>query len=326
MTWTEQVTYKPEQGESAESYVTRWRELARSAEPAALIAEPGFAAAGATLLLQLSLEHPSVFEQVYPLWHELFIERASPTAKLVPVYQALLETLRLRDVFGEAELTLLHDALVCLVKAGVDATEYRKAVDEVFAVYEDVRSPHAMAWALDLCDALAIAPCRDIAARLRFLTAVAQGGKEFHNRLAPLQRAMLTMLTREADLHLDLPREEEKSQSVDTRLEMQCNLVLYSLDTEATRRASVILDSLYPAARVQCTADEVCTKKLQALARGADVFVFAWKSSKHQAYNCVKAALRDERNLVMALGAGTTSLVQAATTALASFTPMAAEH
>lgn len=320
--WTEQVSFLSGRGESDENYVARWRELARSADPAALIAEAGFAAASASALFQLSIEHPSLFEQVFPLWHELFVERAAPDARLVPVYQALLETLRLRDVFGDAELTLLRDSLVCLITAGVDATEYRRAVEEMLAVFEDVRSPHVMTWALDLCDALAIAPCRDAPVRLRLLSAVAQAGVEFFDRLAPLQRSMLAMLATEAGVQLLMPEAQGDSNSAIPQDSIQCNLVLYSLDTEAARRASVLLRDLYPAVRVQSSADEVCTKRLQGLAQSADVFVFAWKSSKHQAYFCVKNAMRQELRLAMATGAGTTSLVQAATTALTALTPV----
>ena len=58
------------------------------------------------------------------------------------------------------------------------------------------------------------------------------------------------------------------------------------------------------------------TPKLKALAHSADIFVFAWKSSKHAAYYCVKAAVPNAGHLIMAEGAGTTSLVKAAAKAL----------
>ena len=78
----------------------------------------------------------------------------------------------------------------------------------------------------------------------------------------------------------------------------------------------MLLEKLYPSVQVECNADEVCTPKLKALAQGSDIFVFAWKSSKQAAYHCIKAAVQSEGNLVMAVGAGTTSLVKAATHAL----------
>ena len=54
--------------------------------------------------------------------------------------------------------------------------------------------------------------------------------------------------------------------------------------------------------RVECNSELVCTPRLRKLAQSADVFVFAWKSSKHAAYDCVKAALPDKDVLVMAPG------------------------
>lgn len=311
--WIGQLAWQAEQGESADAYVARWRELARAADPAELAAEPGLHEAAATYLVQLALEHPSVFDRVYPLWHELFVERAGPQLGFISVYQALLETLRMRDVYGDSELMLLRDTMLCLVHAGADAGQYRHAVEEMQAIFDEVRSPHAMAWALDICDGLSIAPARDPDARLRLLTSVVQAGSEFHSRLGPVQRQLLYMLAQEAGVTL---QQHEQSPTSAASLRPSLRVALYSLDTEALRRASLLMCALYPSLKVECNSDEVCTAQLKALAQRAEIFVFAWKSSKHSAFYCIKDAVRDKSYLVMAAGAGTTSLVQAASSAL----------
>jgi hypothetical protein len=88
-------------------------------------------------------------------------------------------------------------------------------------------------------------------------------------------------------------------------------VAIYSLDESATRRAVEILKSLHPHWVIDTNADQVCTDRLKALAKKSDVFVFAWRCSKHAAYYCVKANSQKE-TLVMARGVGTTSLVAAA--------------
>jgi S-adenosylhomocysteine hydrolase len=88
-------------------------------------------------------------------------------------------------------------------------------------------------------------------------------------------------------------------------------VVLYSLDEAATRRAVEILKSIQPHWVIDTNADLSCTDRIKTLAQKANVFVFAWRCSKHAAYYCVKASTQ-KKNLVMARGVGTTSLVTAA--------------
>ncbi|MEY3760090.1 MAG: hypothetical protein RIR39_1581, partial [Pseudomonadota bacterium] len=62
---------------------------------------------------------------------------------------------------------------------------------------------------------------------------------------------------------------------------------------------------------VETNNDHEATDKLKSLARNADIFVFAWKSSKHQAYFCVKDA-RVNKEIILPLGKGTASIVRSA--------------
>jgi hypothetical protein len=302
------------EGESLDSYIERWRELARSAAPIRVLSEPGVGAAAADCILRQAVDEPDVFERTYPLWHELFVERIEPDNRLLPVYEALLDTTRLRP-FSDPELQLLHQIVMALVHAGADKAQYGKAIDEVRAVFMDVRSPHVLTWALNLCDALALAPARDSDARLRLLTSVVQTCAEYRARLTRLQWSLLKLLCAEAGI--ECPAKPDGTQDTEQAGERESLpsirlVALYSLDEASIRRAVQLLKELQPQLKVDSNGDEVCTPRLKALAQSADVFVFAWKSSKHAAYDCVKAALKTKDILVMARGAGTTSLVAAA--------------
>jgi hypothetical protein len=69
---------------------------------------------------------------------------------------------------------------------------------------------------------------------------------------------------------------------------------------------------MYEGLDVRVNSDEVCTSALKNLAYRADIFVFAWKTSKHAAFFCIKNSSRPGQVLVMAQGAGTSSIVDAA--------------
>lgn len=304
--------------EPTERYVERWIEFARSVEPARLLAENGMVDAAVDCLVRHAIDDPALFERLYPLWHELFIERIDPDRRLAPLYLEMMEALRVRDVFQRTDQELLHQTLVTIVDSGDDAA-YRQAVDVIAKIFEAIRSPQAIGWALDVCDSLALRRTRDVDARMRLLTAVVQACREFSARLEPLQIRQLQLLVSEARLELPSLGPAPSDDSVDDPSEEPSyRVVFYSLDEASTQRAVNLLRVQHPTWVIDTNADHVCSERLKSLARHAQVFVFAWRCSKHAAYYCVKANSPKD-NLVMARGVGTTSLVAAAVEHLKSF-------
>lgn len=296
--------------EPTERYIERWTEFARSVEPALLLAETDMVEVAVDCLVRQAVEDPELFDRLYPLWHELFIERIDPDRRLVPLYGELLEALRVRDAYQRTDQELLHQTLVAIVDSGDDAA-YRQAVDTITKIFEAIRSPQAIGWALDVCDSLALRRTRDADARMRLLVAVVQACREFGARLEPLQIQQLKLLASEAGLELP-PLGPAPADAIVVNLEddPSYRVVFYSLDEGATRRAVDMLRALHPRWVIDTNADHVCSDRLKLLAQHAQVFVFAWRCSKHAAYYCVKAN-SPKNNLVMARGIGTTSLVAA---------------
>ncbi len=85
---------------------------------------------------------------------------------------------------------------------------------------------------------------------------------------------------------------------------------IYTLTEAAGARAKAALHRLYPGCLVELNSDKVSTAALTNLARTADIFIFAWRSSSHQAFYCVKAALGG-KDPIYAAGKGTASIVNA---------------
>jgi hypothetical protein len=67
-----------------------------------------------------------------------------------------------------------------------------------------------------------------------------------------------------------------------------------------------------PGLEVDINSDDVCTDRLAALAKNSDVFIFAWRSSKHQAYYCIKNNRTATLPLLQPLGKGSASILRAA--------------
>lgn len=311
--------FEQRSGEATDEYVERWRELARSSDLNDLLTDPKAPMVASECLTRLVVENPALFDRLHALWHELFVGRMEPDRRLIPIYVALMETLRARGDFSETDRRLMLQTLSALVMAGPDVTTYRTAVDEVHEVFKEVRSPHVMTWALDVCDTLAVAPTRDTESRMRMLLSVQQSGIEYATRLTPMVRALLRMLLSEAGIEVAPTLMESEQVDADSNIERSDVrlLAVYSLDEAAAKRAAQLLGELYPQLKIERSSDAVCTPRLKTLAQHADLFVFAWKSSKHAAYDCVKVAVKDKSRLIMAEGGGTTSLVVAASCQLA---------
>ncbi len=222
-----------------------------------------------------------------------------------------MEALRVRDVFQRTDQELLHQTLVAILDSGDDAA-YRQSVHVITKIFEDIRSPQAIGWALDVCDSLALRRTRDVDARMRLLTAVVQACRDFSGRIERMQTQQLQLLAREAQIELPpFGPPPEETTAVDPADDRSYHVVFYSLDEGATRRAVNLLRTLHPGWVIDTNADHVCSDRLKSLAQHAQVFVFAWRCSKHAAYYCVKANI-SKACLVMARGVGTTSLVAAA--------------
>ena len=84
---------------------------------------------------------------------------------------------------------------------------------------------------------------------------------------------------------------------------------IYTLMEGAGQRAKDILKKHFPSSRIETNNDYVTTDKLTSIAEKADIFVFAWKASKHEAYFCVKRA-REGQDILMPIGKGAASIVR----------------
>jgi hypothetical protein len=310
-TAVEQLGWLQSDGETAEQYVARWREGASSWDPADILSEINCGPKAAAIVEALSIDAPEVFEQVFPLWYRLFVDRVEvPDTRLIPVYLALLATMRVRAAYGDDELTLIKRAAACVLECGAGATVYAAMVDDLHAVLEENRSAYLIDWAIDLADQMLLAACPSAEARLRFLTNVVSLSSQFARRLTPLQIKLTERVAAESELHFSAELAQPRAGEGTPALDVQGRVAIYTLDSGTAQRARAMLMQSYPGLRVDLNHDEVCTTELRNLAKQVDWFVFAWRCATHQAWFCVKASVGDTAKLCWAKGNGAASLAQ----------------
>lgn len=255
--------------------------------------------------------------QAVPALLDTFIPDHGPlTASTRPIATLLFDLIALDERVTPTDLDLLHTLSGHLLNAGLSPTEYRDVVAGLDDIQKRVGSYSNLTWSLDIAEAIATSPAPGSDARQQrcdfFLNLVAQG-QLYSHRLSRYEILGFRRLCHDFDFPSEVLGTIElldQNETVTPSIDLSGLLIgLYTLTEQASQRARPILLEMFPGVRVETNADQVATTRLANLAKTADIFVFAWKSSSHQAYYCVKDAMKP-REPLMPTGKGTASLVR----------------
>ncbi|KDB08035.1 hypothetical protein LIG30_2834 [Burkholderia sp. lig30] len=303
-----QLRVQPEGDHAAENVVEHWRELA-NADALSQI-DDVMAQRLVQSMEDEALSNSSTFDALLPIWFDWIVERTKPHSPFIPLYSSLIETMSVRDRYGESELDLIKQAALHLVMAGPTPDQYAQLMQRLLEIFTLVRSPYVMRWALDLADALMIAPTRNEQARNQLIVAILSAGSEYLARLANAQKALLLLLANEASLPFEFDKQAVAKFDEPHDVSAQAKIMLYSLDSQSTQRAIDVLRTLSPGLKVTANSDTECTPRLRQHTRHADYVFFVSSVATHQAFYCIKNSLRDPDALCQVQGTGTTRIVE----------------
>lgn len=259
----------------------------------------------------------SVLRVAYPKMYLFFADgEGLPDRIFMPIYAVLLKLIACQDGLSSEDLELANSLAAAMFEAGVSKKEYEELILDLEDLVDTNSSFNHLGWILDTAELISLNSAPDQESKTRFLSkAVSEALKHTHRLTYPI-RVGLRMLAKDfgcEDLLSELANETPESQPIN---DFDGVIGIYSLMDSAAQRAKQILEQTYPSATVELNNDHVATDRLRALVQRAAVMVFAWKSSKHQAYYAAKEA-RKPRDLCMARGKGTTSIVDAAVNGIA---------
>ncbi len=255
----------------------------------------------------------AVFRDAFPQFVEFFVHRAArPVRGFMPLYGMLVKMVAWNGGASTDELELVASLVQTTLNVGPDKETYTDVLDDVGEILATNRAANNIDWALNLAEILAIHPAPDLEVRLRFFVAAFDLMRANGHRMSPAQRSVLQLLAKDygcEDLLAGLP---ESTMKVRAEAAAFAGLIaIYTLTETAGQRARDVLRMMLPLAQVEVNGDSVATDRLRHLSAKADVFVFAWRSSKHQAYFCIKEC-RGVRSLHMPAGKGSASILQTA--------------
>ena len=256
----------------------------------------------------------SVFREAAPLLYEAIVPNSgAPPRQAKPLLQILVTRVAFSGDPSQNELKLARDLAAALLVMGLDEKDYAGLISDLGDLLGTQMSVFTLSWALDLMELLAVHACPDSEKRLRLVLSVVEKVRRCAHRLSHSDALVVEHLC--DDYGISCPTEftsTDDSDDVETGKALSGKKVgIYTLTDAAGQRAANLLQRLYPEVRVEVNGDHDCTKRLVNLARTADIFVFAWKSSKHQAFYCVKDHRDGANPLIQAEGKGTSSILRA---------------
>ncbi len=327
----------PQEGPSeaktaVEVVTTDWRTWSQSLRKGAKIPLPNDAAVtwDASLVLQqpevakdfadsigILSSDTALARQAVPIIYAAFIENRAMAASAKPIAMNLCMLIAMDESLSRVDLALLAQLAADLQAMGMSDAEYVSLVDVLSEVENRVASYIHLAWALDMAEALAIAPAPSDAAqraRAQFFHLVVAKAQTFAHRLRPDERHTFRTLSRdfETDPAFLGPlgvKSVEEEQEILPNLSGK-TIGIYTLVEAAGARAKTELEAIFPGVSVVVNGDHVATDRLAHLASSADYFVFAWRSSSHAAFYAIKAAMKG-RELILPQGKGTASILRA---------------
>lgn len=273
----------------------------------------------ATVVNDLTGEANLIARAAVPhIFASFFSANTTPSPALKPIASLLFLLIALDEALSRTDLDLLAQLAGILIEQGLSPQDYVTLMNDLEEVQKRIGSYSYLAWSLDLSEALATLPCGSDAARearLRLFLQVLGQASGFAHRLAPQDLVPIEILAKDYGIGPEAVSALRPNGEGDAAGAVLPNLGgrtigIYTLSGAAGGRAKTALETLFPGCKVVVNSDLVATTQLTNLAKSADLFIFAWKSSTHQAFYCVKDALT-KGELIWVPGNGTASIVRA---------------
>lgn len=254
-----------------------------------------------------------IFRRSFPYLVEFFVERpVQPVRAFASLYVTLIKVIAWSGTASSDELEIATLLTQSLFAIGPTHEIYCECLEDLGEILKANNSIFHLDWALNTAEILAIYPTQNAELRLRLFMSVIEMARSGCHRMTTTQKQVLSVLAKDykcPDVLDFIPENDIEDEIVSTKSGYSGIIGIYTLMEGAGSRAKLMLEGLFPKARIEVNGDSVATDQLTSLARNSDMFVFAWKSSKHQAFNCVKDARRG-RDIILPCGKGTASIVR----------------
>jgi hypothetical protein len=229
------------------------------------------------------------------------------------IYASLIKVLAWRGALTLDELEIAATLTNGLLNSAPTREVYLDLLSDIGEILEQNKSSLNTDWMLNIAELFILYPSQgndDL--RLNLFIIIINYFLSIAHRISGPQKDILKTLAKDfncPDLLSSFPT-EKNNEDGDLLRQDYCGYIgIYTLTDGASQRASAVLKKYYPQARIEVNNDHDATDRLKSLAKNSDIFVFAWKSGKHQAYFCIKE-IRAQNEILMASGKGSASIIK----------------
>ena len=253
-----------------------------------------------------------IYRMALPLIVDFFVERPQkPLRCFASIYAILIKVIAWSGPCSTDELELVTSLSESLLSVGCSPEMYSEALEDISEVIIANNSPLNLDWALNTAEIIVLYPNQEPEKSLRLFMNVVDMARTTAHRLTLAQKTILELLAKDYGCHNLIESFPQLDKTTDLEVSektFEGMIGIYSLTVAAAKRAKDILNKSFPKARIEINSDCVKTTALTHLARNADIFVFAWKSSKHSAFDGVKQERKTE-DILLPTGKGSASIV-----------------
>jgi hypothetical protein len=276
----------------------------------------------AEMIGNASEPNAQIFRDAFPILVDFFVDRpVGSTRAFASIYSMLIKVIAWSGTVSGDELEICSSLTRALLSSGSDEELYTECLQDLQEIIKANAAPIHLDWALGIAELLAQFPPVNRELRLRVFFTIFEMARATAHRLSAEQRTVLELLAADyevPELITGLPSTARSEN--EKRAHFSGVIGVYTLNEPAGRRAREVIERLLPEAKVELNHSTTANDRLRYLAKNADLFVFAWKTSTHQAFYCVQDARKDG-DIILPPGGGTASLVKSVMEAALTFAP-----
>ena len=260
-----------------------------------------------------------LFDLTYiKLYEKFFLENELNDKGFVNFLIDFFERLVQIENFNINDLQICFSIQEKILELGLSSIQYKKLIDALSIIITPEKiGLNNFDLMLDISESFSYYPKTNESAAVEFHASILEIGQKYSQRIDHNQKLCLRRLSEDLGkipgwLELNVEEkdvEEEFFENSYSHLNNQ-KIGIYTLNENAGKRIKEIITSKVPSCNINLNSDKECTQRLKALASNSDIFVFSWKSSKHQAFYCIKNNRSKELPFLQPLGKGSASILR----------------
>lgn len=226
------------------------------------------------------------------------------------MYNAVLYRLLLSERLSGGTFSAVVAVADGILTYEMDAAHYRQILDDLVSSLDRL-SDYDLDSVLDLFEIVLSRPCSDPIARSMLADAIVRRLAQWRQNLRGWRRFLAIDLAQSAGVSVDLLQRRDETANADQvdRLAGKV-IVVYSLQSNAGRRARDAIAAMAPQADVRFLDDRAGSKHFSDGVRTADIVIISWKAANHAATEALERACPATCTKLHAAGKGSTSILR----------------